>query len=129
MLSGYKDGTFKPGDNITRAELVAMVVKFAEGADWPTNNPFTDVASDHWAKQAILYAASMYWISGDGDGLFRPGDDITRAEVFSIVNSVLGRDASDVAGIIDMKTWPDNADADKWYYNAVQLATTSQEQI
>ena len=62
------------------------------------------------------------------NGSFRPNDYITRAEAMTLINRVLSRlpqSAEDLHE--DMIVWPDNKDESKWYYLAVQEATTSHE--
>ncbi len=57
VVNGYEDGTFKPDNNITRAEAVTMVNRFLgrvpNGAEGTAT--FSDIDS-HWAKSQILAA-------------------------------------------------------------------------
>ena len=91
MLSGYEDGTFRPEQPITRAELIALVCRFKAAA--PGVPVFNDVPSTHWAYNDINAAAAQGWTGGYEDGSFRPGQPITRAEVVSILCRVLDRNA------------------------------------
>ena len=91
ILEGYEDGSFRPNDMITRAELVKMAIIFMRANQENTSHSFNDVASSHWALSYIATAASKGWIEGYGDGSFRPDDMITRAECVSIVNNLLNR--------------------------------------
>ena len=54
---------------------------------------FTDVSSGYWAAEYIRDAAIHGWIKGYGDGTFRATQEITRAEVVTIVNRLLDRSA------------------------------------
>ena len=49
----------------------------------------------HWAADYIQEATRNGWIVGYTDGLFHGGDCITRAEVATIVNRMLGRTADE----------------------------------
>ncbi len=93
VISGYEDGTFKPEEQITRAEFVAMCTKFYELFSKTTTakNTFTDVSKTHWAYEYINVAANMNWIAGYSDKTFRPDTNIKRAEVVAIVNRMTGR--------------------------------------
>ena len=51
-------------------------------------HPFTDV-DGHWAEQEISNAYDKKIISGDGDGLFRPDDTISRAEFLKIITTII----------------------------------------
>ena len=121
FIVGDNFGLFNPANPITRAEFATIASKFApEGAE-PAKEVFTDIA-DHWAKDYILTVAGQYWISGYGDGSFKPDAYITRAEAMAIINRMLVR-YGDVNSEY-AKQWPD-VSHDDWYYRNVIEATTS----
>lgn len=122
VLNGYNDGSFRPDNNITRAEMAAIISRFAE-LEGSTRISFTDIKG-HWAEKSILLAASNGWINGYNDGSFRPDQNITRAETFAMINRVLERKVEHVNDLVsDMNTWVDNMDTTQWYYFDVQEAT------
>lgn len=90
ILKGDKDGRFRPNDPVTRAEFAAIAARFSDGAadDYAD---FSDVPNDYWASKEIAKAAKLGWIKGYTDGTFRPKNNITRAEVMTLVNRVLER--------------------------------------
>ncbi len=49
---------------------------------------FTDIAG-HWAEEDIKEAQQAGIVSGDGNGLFRPNDAITRAEYFKMLTATM----------------------------------------
>ena len=129
IVSGYPDGTFKPDQYITRAELATISARFSEVV-YNGGNPFTDIPDDHWAAGFISLSAYLGWVSGYPDGTFKPDQYITRAETMSLINRVLDRvpeTPADLHG--DMHFWPDNANPDAWYYIAVQEATCSHNYV
>ena len=85
-----RDGRFRPGDPVTRAEFATLATHFEELTLTDTNI-FPDVPSDHWAVKYINSAAARGWILGYPDSTFRPDNYITRAEVVALVNRVLER--------------------------------------
>jgi hypothetical protein len=124
IVNGYPDGTFKPNENITRAEFAAIAARFDENAN-STNANLSDI-SGHWAAVEIAKAAANGWVNGYPDGTFKPDQEITRAEAMALVNRVLNRDPEDPSDLLDhMIKWLDNMDTDKWYYLDVQEATNS----
>ena len=90
LLRGYEDGTFRPTQQITRAELAAIIIRFAE-VNYGGMNNFADVANDHWALAYIMTAYEMGWIIGYEDGTFRPDNTATRAETVTMMNRMLSR--------------------------------------
>ena len=92
IVIGYPDGTFKPDDNVTRAEFASMAIKALgqEHANVIQPIKFVDIDSSYWAYDAIEKAVYFELISNDKDSeLFRPEDPVSRAEAISIaVNSL-----------------------------------------
>ncbi|WP_138495389.1 MucBP domain-containing protein [Paenibacillus pinistramenti] len=124
IITGYQDGTFKPGQAITRAEFAAIASRFDE-LDGQENTMFSDVQG-HWAEKYIVSAANKGWIKGYPDGTFRPDQYITRAEAMAFINSVLDRKVTEEGISADAKMWPDNT-SDKWYYLDVIEATNNHD--
>jgi hypothetical protein len=89
-ISGYADNTFRPYNNTTRGQLAKIIV-LAEG--WPTYTPptptFRDVPTTHTFYLYIETAYSKGIISGYGCGAgcleFRPGNNVTRAQLCKII--------------------------------------------
>jgi hypothetical protein len=76
---------------------------------------FGDV-SHHWAKDAVNDMGSRMIIGGNGDGLFHPDRDITRAEFASIIVRALGLKLEKSAS-----TFSDVKESD-WFSGAVSTA-------
>lgn len=122
FINGYEDGTFAPGNYITRAEFVTMATAFSTESAQGTSS-FSDI-SGHWAEDYIIEATTLGWIKGYEDGTFAPGKYITRAEAMTIINRMLSREV-DAAGLhADTKLWSD-INASDWYYYNVLEATNS----
>ena len=88
LLSGYEDGSFRPGQIITRAEFCAMT---AAALDLPApagGSSFSDVSSQDWFAGAVNAMAARGFLSGGTGGAFRPGDPITHQEVASILSNL-----------------------------------------
>ena len=90
VLSGYKDGTFAPNANISRAEFVTALTKCFTLPDGGEAD-FTDVPETFWAYGFIAAATSQGWISGVGNGLFEPNRGIKRSEAVAVLNGALER--------------------------------------
>ena len=124
-ISGYEDGTFRPNEPISRAELAAMAVRFYDAFEAEyEEGTFLDVDGDEWYADAIAAAEELGILGGYPDGTVRPNNNITRAETCAIVNRVLERRPHDehLGDVEDMRTWPDNQPG-AWYYADMQEAT------
>lgn len=79
VVSGYPDDTFKPDNNISRAEFATALVKAFQLVEKDGSN-FTDTAG-HWAENFIATAAAHGIITGYSAALFGPDDNITREQM------------------------------------------------
>ncbi len=86
IISGYADGTFRPDDFVTRAQVAKMIVR---GRGWPLriSSPVTlcDVGADHWAHDFIQVAIERGIFTGYGDGCFQPDAPATRAQLAKVL--------------------------------------------
>ncbi len=123
VLNGRTANTFEPNATITRAEFMTIVARLSE-APYDGEDLFTDI-SQHWARNYINIAASINWAKGD-NGLFRPNDNITRAEAMTIINRATSRLPENTSDLLDgMTVFVDNMDPNVWYYLNIQEATNS----
>jgi len=126
IITGYPDGTFRPNNTITRAEIVVIIIRFYFDETVDTFPPFMPTFPDiggHWAENYIKYAGQLGYIDGYEDGTFRPDDMMTRAEMARIVNNLLNRRVESEEDMLeDMQRWSDNQPG-AWYYYDIQEAT------
>lgn len=87
ILSGYKDSTFKPNKEITRAEFITMIVK-AFNLTSDKTKVFKDT-QNHWAKEMISIAYDKGIIKGTDLDVFSPNEAITREQIAVILNNIL----------------------------------------
>ena len=128
---GKSKTVFAPNDAITRAEFTTMAVRFfdvygsGDAEIMEQFSGFNDVSDGYWAAAYIKAAAKHGWINGYGDGSFRTDDEINRAEVVTIVNRLLGREA-DEAYIADnlrkLNTFSDMSKRHWAYYAVIEAA-------
>ncbi|WP_311772682.1 S-layer homology domain-containing protein [Cohnella xylanilytica] len=93
-IKGYVDGTFRPNQPITRAELAALIARnLPAGADAkPASYP--DVKAAHWAASYIDQVTAAGLMEGDTHGSFLPDANITRAEMAVLAARYLNLQAS-----------------------------------
>ena len=87
-IVGYNDGTVKPENNITRAEVATIFFRLltdeAREYFWSTDSGFSDVKSSDWFNNAVATMVNAGILTGYNDGTFRPNDPISRAEFATI---------------------------------------------
>ncbi|WP_061212802.1 S-layer homology domain-containing protein [Syntrophomonas wolfei] len=116
VVAGQPDGTFKPDNNISRAEFATLVVK-AFKLEEKAGKVFTDT-SDHWAKAFISTANANGIVSGYSDTEFGPNDPITREQMAVMIVKAAGWKAEGAA-----KVFPDDASISAWAKEAVSTAS------
>lgn len=128
MITGVGNNLYEPNRSITRAEFTAIAMRFADLATGG-ENVFSDVAEDAWYYDYVVGSIQYGWINGYPDGTFRPENTITRAEVTTIVNRMLGRsaDRTFIAEHADeLRSFSDVANS-HWSYYAVMEATNAHD--
>ncbi|OXS53798.1 hypothetical protein B1A99_28255 [Cohnella sp. CIP 111063] len=122
IATGYADGTFKPNRTVTRAEFAVLLVKALKLQGTEASPEFADAAKiGAWAKESVTLAAQAGILKGYSDGTFRPGAEITRAEMAAMIANAMGGSPGLAAatGFADDKLIPQWAKA---AVNAVQQA-------
>ena len=126
IVDGVGDNRFAPERTITRAEFTTMAMRFCQ--EIPTGeNIFSDVDQDDRFYDYVVGSIQYGWINGYPDGTFRPNDTITRAEVTTIANRMLGRAADEayVDGHQDqLRAFPDVTKG-YWAYYDITEATNA----
>lgn len=93
IMNGYQDGSFRPKDNLTRAEfaqVIAYMMNFDAENLMEDSNVFADVTSKDWFSNAISYVSSMGYMRGYPNGEFKPNNNITVSEAALTLVNVLG---------------------------------------
>ena len=113
VVNGYTDGSFKPNDTVTRAEMAKMIYVLRTGnSDASAYNndktSFTDV-NGHWAAGFIKYCQSVGIIAGQSATKFAPDQTVTAQEAAKMLLVTLGYDAKK-AGLVGT-TWASKTNA------------------
>ena len=113
VINGYTDGSFKPNDTVTRAEMAKMIYVLRTGnSDASAYNndktTFTDV-NGHWAAGYIKYCQSLGIIAGVSATQFKPDANVTAQEAAKMLLVTLGYNA-DKAGLVGIN-WASKTNA------------------
>ena len=101
-LIGYTDGTIRPNNNITRAEVTTIFFRLIcddyRGEIWRQTNQFPDVVLQDWFNNAISTLAGANFLRGYPDGYFRPNQAMTRAEFAALLVRIVNGGNNGAAG-------------------------------
>lgn|GEM_PF-2924113 len=83
-IVGYPDGTFRPDNQVTRAEFASLLSRTAKHENIMENVdvPFVDVSEGHWAREAIARTIALGFVPAEKYGTrFEPDRPMTRLEI------------------------------------------------
>mgnify|MGYP000003724293 FL=1 len=113
VINGYTDGSFKPNDTVTRAEMAKMIYVLRTGnSDASAYNndktTFTDI-NGHWAAGYVKYCQSLGIIAGQSATKFAPDQTVTAQEAAKMLLVTLGYNA-EKAGLVGIN-WASKTNA------------------
>lgn len=112
-MVGFEDGTFRPENGITRAQLAVIYSKILNlNTELPIAQQYTDVDASHWAYKYIQATSITGIFSGYSDGSFRPNKEATIGELATTISkywAYLGIEVSEDAinGLLTDEHWSD----------------------
>lgn len=121
VVEGYDDFTFKPGNQVNRAEFLKMLIEgdnIILNAD-AYNNCFPDV-KDEWFAKYVCYALDQGWVEGYPDGNFMPAQTVNKAEATKILLEIHGW-ATALPETVTSDPYND-VPADSWFATYTELA-------
>ena len=115
IIEGYEDGSFKPEEPVTRAQMAKMISVLMNGGDdvsalYANANKFTDMENANWAKGFVAYCVGKGIIAGRSASIFDPSANVTATEAAKMLLVALGYDA-DIEGYVG-STWKINVQSD-----------------
>ncbi|GHU49506.1 hypothetical protein FACS1894127_2880 [Clostridia bacterium] len=107
IVNGYPDGTFGETRDISRAEIVALILRLlqleGEAKAKAGETPYSDVPSNNWASGYVNLATEMGLVEGDGNGHFLPLSNVKFEEAVKM--AVIGAGYGEAA--VTAGGWPD----------------------
>ncbi|MBO5452455.1 MAG: S-layer homology domain-containing protein [Clostridia bacterium] len=86
FLKGVSETGYEPDRGVSRAEFITMMMRSAKATETEFEQIYSDVKSDSWYAQAVMWAYKSGIISKAEN--FRPDDEITREEAAKILSFV-----------------------------------------
>jgi len=98
IIAGMEDGSYRPANNVTRAQMCKMICVALNGGKEPTlgtnaTPTFSDVRTDpssSWAESFIESCNSQGIVSGVGGGRFSPSGSVTGTQAARMLLVALG---------------------------------------
>ncbi|HMM06431.1 MAG TPA: S-layer homology domain-containing protein [Clostridiales bacterium] len=128
IINGYGDGTFRPLNQVTRAEFAKMCYGLLDAAEEnmyftpfsssSANLTFSDVKSGAWYYDAVMFMADSGYVNGYPDKTFKPNSYISRAEIAQIMYKIALDVYKDALPAWRQMYFADVAKG-AWYYEAV----------
>lgn len=121
-VAGYPDGTFKPDNQITRAEFISILNKVLQPPAYnPATPDFSDVAPGDWCYGSVESAVYAGVVKGDGRA-FSPNAQITREELAVILANALGKQDEARLNSNNMTDFTDDTGISSWARGCVTVA-------
>ena len=99
IVNGYDDGTFRPSQQINRAEFMKVVMEgFFDVSDSYARDCFTDVKESDWFAKYICMGKDLGIVNGHPDGRFDPSSNVSQPEALKIIFNVLSENVVDEGG-------------------------------
>ena len=129
LMEGTSGTAFAPETNLSRAMAVQILFNL-EGqpdvSDENLENPYTDVDGEAWYAKAVYWARLHKVAEGDGDGTFRPGDEISREEFAQMLYNYAKYKGCDLTAQGDLSQFPDGDSVQDWALPAMAWANGSE---
>ena len=127
IMNGTSSDTMKPNSTMTRGMFVTMLYRMAGSPEYEAENPFTDVKTDKYYTNAVLWAYSSDITNGTSATTFEPGKDITRAQMVTFLYryaQYAGMDVTTGVSTEKFESFDDYGKVTKSYRDAMIWATS-----
>lgn len=126
-MNGVGGGKFDPNGTVKRAQVAMVLYNLAGRPDVSgQENPFTD-SRNHWAKDAITWAAGKKIIKGVSSTRFAPEQRVTRAQAATMFQRYAEQDTGNAHNDFTLDSryldkYPDKSKIEEWYVDGVNWA-------
>ena len=116
IINGYPDGTFKPSEPITRAQMAKILTNAFELSSVFETLPFTDVNTQSESYRYINALYSYAITTGTSASTYSPGNRVTRGQLAVFMTRAENTNKQSILlnmhdeGYINIANWSSNSD-------------------
>ena len=118
IVSGTGDGKYEPERNVTREEMLVMILRAFEEEIGEEKSDFTDAEADGWYTSYLAAAKEAGFVSGKPDGSFGVGEAVTREDAAVMAYNIAKAKAKEF-NIEKGEAFADDADISEYAVDAV----------
>lgn len=122
LMMGTGADSFSPDMPMTRSMIVTTLRRYEGKPSVNHVNPFADVPDDEWYTDSVLWAQQNDIVTGYGEGLFGPDDNVTREQIATILKNYIQWQGLDTSKRNDISRYTDAKDVSPWAMDSVEWA-------
>ena len=122
IMAGTSETIFSPSMKLNRAQAAQLFYNLEGKPAVAGDSAFTDVASSHWAVDAITWAAENEVVAGIGGGLYDPDSNVTREQFAQMLYNYAQYKGYDLTASGDLAQFPDAGSISGWAETALSWA-------
>ncbi len=125
LMAGISNELFNPRGTTTRGMIVTILHRLEGMPEATVANPFTDVTTDKYYGNAVIWAAENKIISGYSSDKFGPDDCITREQLAAILMNYANYKGYDTDARTELDKFVDVGRISQWAKNAMSWANAN----
>ena len=122
IMAGTSETIFSPSMKLNRAQAAQLFYNLEGKPAVAGDSAFTDVASSHWAVDAITWAAENDVVAGIGGNLYDPDSNVTREQFAQMLYNYAQYKGYDLTATGDLTQFPDMDAISGWAETALSWA-------
>ena len=122
IMAGTSETIFNPTMELDRAQAAQLFYNLEGKPAVTGDSAFSDVASSHWAVDAITWAAENEVVAGIGGNLYDPDSNVTREQFAQMLYNYAQYKGYDLTANGDLTQFPDDGSISFWAETALGWA-------
>lgn len=125
LFQGTSSTQFSPGKPMQRGMITTVLYRMAGSPAIEYTPMFNDIPAGIWYTNGTIWAGQLGIVSGVGNGLFRPNNNVQRQQIAVILYNYARTLGQDVSARGDLSQFHDADSVAPWAKDAVSWAVAS----